>query len=57
MLSLMLGALIVMTALAVAALGLRADRSGRGREVWVCNAVAAALLAMTVAAHAAGRVG
>jgi len=57
MLSHMLGALIVVTALVLAAMGLRADRSGRAREVWVCNAVAAALLAMTVAAHAAGRVG
>ena len=57
MLSHMLAALIVLTALVVGAMGLRADRSGRAREVWVCNAVAATLLAMTVAAHAAGRVG
>jgi hypothetical protein len=53
----MAGALIVMTALLLAAVGLRADRGGRSREVWMCNAVAALLLGMTVAAHAAGRVG
>ncbi len=57
MLSPMLATLIIVTALGLGAIGLRADRSGRAREVWVCNAVAAALLAMTVAAHAAGRVG
>jgi hypothetical protein len=53
----MLATLIVLTALLLGAIGLRADRRHRVAEVWVCNAVAAMLLAATVAAHAGGRVG
>ena len=53
----MLATLIVTTALLLAAIGLRADRRGRVLEIWLCNAVAAALLAMTVSAHASGRMG
>jgi hypothetical protein len=50
----MLAAAIVMTALLLAALGLRAERNSRAAEIWVCNAVAAILLGCTVAAHAGG---
>lgn len=53
----MLGMLIVVTALLLAAVGLRAERTGRAVELWLCNAVAAALLAATVSAHASGRIG
>ncbi|HVF05369.1 MAG TPA: hypothetical protein VNA20_11050 [Frankiaceae bacterium] len=53
----MLALLIVTTALLLAAIGVRAERDGRGREIWVCNAVAVALFAMTVSAHASGRIG
>jgi hypothetical protein len=55
MLSLMLGTTIVLTALLLAALGLRADRHRRLVEVWLCTAVAGLLLAFTTAAHASGR--
>lgn len=57
MLSPMLPVLIVVTALLLGAMGLRAERGGRAVELWLCNAVAALLLAMTVGAHAAGRIG
>ena len=53
----MLATLIVLTALLLAALGIRAERRGRAAEIWVCNAVATALLLMTVSAHAGGRIG
>jgi hypothetical protein len=53
----MTGTLIVLTALAVAAVGLRAERRRRLTELWLCNAVAALLLGATVAAHASGRIG
>lgn len=53
----MLATLIVTTALLLAAVGLRAERRGRAVELWLCNAVAAALLVMTVSAHASGRIG
>lgn len=53
----MLGPTIIVTALLLAALGMRAERSRRLAEVWVCTAVAAILLGFTVVAHAAGRVG
>ena len=53
----MLTTLIMLTALLVGAIGLRAERRHRLVEVWLCNVVAVALLGATVAAHAAGRVG
>jgi hypothetical protein len=53
----MLGTTIVLTALLLAHVGLRAERNRRLAEVWVCTAVAALLLGVTVAAQAAGRVG
>jgi hypothetical protein len=53
----MLPTLIVVTALLLAVVGLRAERRGRAVELWFCNAVAAALLLATVTAHAAGKVG
>lgn len=53
----MLTTLIVLAALLLGVLGLRAERGHRLAELWVCNAVAVALLGATVAAHAAGRVG
>ena len=53
----MLPTLIVTTALLLAAVGVRAERRGRAIELWLCNAVAAGLLAMTVSAQAAGRIG
>ena len=53
----MVPTLIVVTALLLAALGLRAERHRRAAELWACNAVAAVLLAVTVAGHAIGRVG
>jgi hypothetical protein len=52
----MLAATIVLTALVLGAIGLRAERNRRFAEVWVCNAVAFLLLGATVAAHAAGRI-
>lgn len=57
MLDPMLPTLIVVTALLIAVVGLRAERRGRALELWICNAVAAALLLATVSAHASGRVG
>lgn len=57
MLCSMLATLIVLTALLLAAMGLRAERRSRLVELWICNAVAVLLLGMTVAAHASGRVG
>lgn len=53
----MLATTIVTTALLIGALGLNAERRGRARELWICNAVAAVLLVATVSAHASGRVG
>lgn len=53
----MLATTIVVTALLLGVIGLRAERSGRAAELWICNAVAALLLVATVSAHAAGRVG
>ena len=53
----MLPTLIAVTALLVGALGLRAERHQRAAELWAANAVAAVLLAATVAAHASGRIG
>ena len=53
----MLATLIVLTAVLLAAVGLRAERRGRAVELWFCNAVAAALLVATVSAHASGRIG
>lgn len=57
MLATMLGTTIVVTALLLGFLGLRAERNRRLAEVWVCTVVAAVLLGFTVVAHAAGRVG
>lgn len=57
MLSSMLGTTIVLTALLLAVIGLRAERNRRLVEVWLCTAVAGLLLAFTTAAHAAGRLG
>jgi hypothetical protein len=57
MLSDMLTLLIVVTALALGAIGLRAERNRRVIELWLCNAAASALVVATVAGHAAGRVG
>lgn len=57
MLHSMLALLIVVTAVLLAAVGLRAERHGRAVELWLCNVVAAALLLATVSAHASGRVG
>lgn len=53
----MLPTMIALTALLLGAIGLRAERRGRGRELWLCNAVAAMLLLMTVSAHASGQIG
>lgn len=53
----MLPLLIVVTAVLVGTVGLRAERRGRALELWLCNAVAAALLFATVSAHASGRIG
>ncbi|HEX8003765.1 MAG TPA: hypothetical protein VF519_13845 [Mycobacteriales bacterium] len=53
----MLGTTIVLTAMLLAMVGMRAERHRRLAEVWVCTAAAAVLLGFTVAAHAAGRVG
>ena len=53
----MLPALIVVTALILATVGMRAERRGRASELWICNAVAAVLLLATVSAHASGRIG
>ena len=50
----MLAALIVLTAVLLATVGMRAERARRTAEVWACNAAAAALLAATVAAHSGG---
>jgi hypothetical protein len=57
MLSTMLATLIVLTAVVLAVVGLRAERRNRLVELWLCNAVAVVLLGATVAAHAGGRVG
>lgn len=57
MLSPMLALLIVLTALLLAGIGVRAERHGRSSEIWACNVVAVALFAMTVSAHASGRIG
>ncbi|MDQ1710775.1 MAG: hypothetical protein QOE45_225 [Frankiaceae bacterium] len=51
----MFATLIVLTAVLLAAVGLRAERRRRTVELWACNAAAAALLAATVAGHAVGR--
>lgn len=53
----MLATLILLTAVLLASVGVRAERRGRLRELWVCNAVAVMLLGATVVAHAGGRVG
>ncbi|HWL37154.1 MAG TPA: hypothetical protein VNQ77_13285 [Frankiaceae bacterium] len=53
----MLSTLIVVTALLLAALGLRAERRGRARELWLCNLVALVLVALTASAHASGQIG
>lgn len=53
----MLGTTIVVTAVLLGFLGLRAERNRRLAEVWLCTAIAGILLVFTVAAHAAGRVG
>ncbi len=50
----MLAATIVLTALLLAVIGLRAERHRRVAEVWACNVVAVALLGATVAAHSTG---
>lgn len=57
MLAPMLGTTIVVTAVLLGVLGMRAERSRRLAEVWLCTAVAGILLVFTVAAHASGRVG
>jgi len=57
MLSRMVGTTIVLTAVLLAALGMRAERNRRLAEVWLCTAVAAVLLVLTAAAHASGQVG
>ena len=53
----MLATTIVVTALLLGVIGLQAERRGRAIELWICNAVTAALLVATASAHAAGRVG
>lgn len=53
----MLPTLIVVTALLLAAIGLRAERRGRLRELWLCNLVALVLVALTASAHASGQIG
>lgn len=53
----MVATLIVLTAVLLAAIGLRAERRGRAFELWFCNAVAVALLFATVSAHASGQIG
>ena len=53
----MLATTIVVTALLLGLLGLRAESRGRALELWICNAVAAVLLVATVSAHAAGKIG
>jgi hypothetical protein len=53
----MLPTLIVLTAVILGAMGLRAERRGRALELWFCNAVAAMLFVATVSAHASGRIG
>lgn len=53
----MLSTLIVVTALLLAAIGLRAERRGRLRELWLCNLVALVLVALTASAHASGQIG
>lgn len=53
----MLATTIVLTALLLAAIGLRAERRGRARELWLCNLVALVLVALTASAHASGRIG
>jgi hypothetical protein len=51
----MLATLIVLTAVLLATLGLRAERRRRMAELWACNVAAAALLTATIVGHAAGR--
>jgi hypothetical protein len=53
----MLATTIVVTALLIGALGLRAERRGRARELWLCNLVALVLVALTASAHASGQIG
>lgn len=53
----MLATMIVVTALLLAAIGLRAERRGRARELWLCNLVAVILVALTASAHASGQIG
>jgi hypothetical protein len=53
----MLPTLIVVTAVLLGAIGLHADRHRKVVEVWLCNAFAAVLLAVTVAGHATGHLG
>lgn len=48
---------ILVTAVLVGFLGMRAERNRRLAEVWVCALVATILLGCTVVAHAAGQVG
>ena len=57
MLAPMVGTTIVVTAVLLGFLGMRAERRSRLAEVWVCVAAATVLLGLTAAAHAAGRVG
>jgi hypothetical protein len=57
MLARMVGTTIVLTAVLLGALGMRAERNRRLAEVWLCTAVAAVLLVLTAAAHASGQVG
>jgi hypothetical protein len=52
----MLATLIVLAAVLLAVLGLRAERHRRMVELWACNAAAVALLAATVVGHASGRI-
>ena len=52
----MLAPLIVLTAVLLAAIGMRAERRRRVAELWACNVAASALLAATVAGHMSGRI-
>jgi hypothetical protein len=52
----MLALLIAATAVLLAVIGLRAERRRKVAELWACNVAASALLAATVAGHAAGRI-
>jgi hypothetical protein len=53
----MLAVTIVLAALLLTALGLRAEQRRRMAELWACNVAAGALLAATVVGHATGRIG